>query len=236
MSKFIQPVSMVVTKEQYERDLRQPLLDMGYEELSIWNEFDIYPIVTNNEIDRLGYLGRVKEDRAKYYDRHFIDHYNPKLFLAIAAMTNKELGIVGEWWKCIDGNLRCFTNERMYKCQKYTFSATPDFIDDEGDLNGYYHIDVHMTNFKKATLQEIVAEFSISKPNPTTDTISIPSDSIESLNNLLDMPKDTLNNELINAVQGLLSLAHSYYNDEDITRGNECMNSISRLINNLDLE
>ena len=37
MSKFIQPVSMVVTKEQYERDLRQPLLDMGYEEVSIWN-------------------------------------------------------------------------------------------------------------------------------------------------------------------------------------------------------
>ena len=31
--KFIQPVSMQVTQEQYERDLREPLLKIGYEEV-----------------------------------------------------------------------------------------------------------------------------------------------------------------------------------------------------------
>ena len=45
--KFIQPVSMQVTKEQYERDLREPLLKMGYKEKEIVN-WDISPILATN--------------------------------------------------------------------------------------------------------------------------------------------------------------------------------------------
>lgn len=233
MSKFIQPVSMVVTEEQYERDLRQPLLDMGYDE-GILGDFRTFPVLITS-FKSNGVVTNVAIDFIANKDYYFIDHYNPKLFLAIAAMTNQELGIVGEWWKCITNWSEYFALNKLYKGEQFS-GGTPDFIDEEGKLNGYISTETHLLNFTKATLQELVAEFSISKPNPTTDTISIPSDSIKSLDNLLDMPKDTLNNELINAVQGLLSLAHSYYNDEDITRGNECMNSISRLINNLDLE
>jgi hypothetical protein len=151
-------------------------------------------------------------------------------------MTNEELGIVGEWWRFKNYTYGAFTNSKLYRCVAKDFGDNmPLFEDNHGEFNGYER-GTHFENFTKATLQELVAEFAISKPNPITDTMSMPSSSIESLNNLLDMPKDSLNNELINAVKGLLSLAHSYYNDEDITRGNECMNSISRLINNLDLE
>lgn len=231
MSKFIQPVSMVVTKEQYERDLRKPLLDMGYEE-GILGDFRTFPVLItsfkNNSV-----VTNVAIDFIANKDYYFIDHYNPKLFLAIAAMTNESYGIIGEWWRCVEDGCENFDLNKLYISQK-PLNEMFALIDKYGNGNGYWG--ENLRYFTKATLQELVAEFTISKPNPTTDTISIPSDSIKSLNNLLDMPKDTLNNELINAVQGLLSLAHSYYNDEDITRGNECMNSISRLINNLDLE
>ncbi len=94
MSKFIQPVSMVVTKEQYKRDLRQPLLDMGYEE-GIFGDFRTFPVLItsfkNNSV-----VTNVAIDFIANKDYYFIDHYNPKLFLAIAAMTNEGLGIVGE--------------------------------------------------------------------------------------------------------------------------------------------
>ena len=233
MSKFIQPVSMVVTKEQYKRDLKQHLLEMGYKEVREWNEYDIYPIITNNEGDRLGKLGRVKEDRAEHYNRYFIDHYNPKLFLAIAAMTNEKFGIKGEWWKCVFEDAENFNFGELYISIK-PLNELNALIDKHRVENGYYFNNIE--KFTKATLQELINEFSIQKSNCTTDTISIPSDSIKSLDNLLDMHKDSLNNKLIDAIKGLLSLAHNYYNDDDISRGNICMNSISRLIKELELE
>ena len=51
ITKFIQPVSMRVTQEQYERDLREPLLAMGYKESNglYWVDDGNY-LVTN--IDR----------------------------------------------------------------------------------------------------------------------------------------------------------------------------------------
>ncbi len=182
MSKFIQPVSMRVTKEQYERDLREPLLAMGYEEESI-TSFLYCPIICTNYGGVGGELSNTEEGIKEHFNRHFIPEYNPEYFLAVAAMTNEELGIVGEWWKCIDGNLRCFTNERMYKCQKYTSGATPDFIDDEGDLNGYYHIDVHMTNFKKATLFDLINHFEckINNTSPMTELTQQEKDALAKL-------------------------------------------------------
>ena len=62
--KFIQPVSMRVTKEQYERDLRQPLLKMGYEEaLSDWT---LHPILTTNLIGNDSYLSNIRDYRKSY--------------------------------------------------------------------------------------------------------------------------------------------------------------------------
>ncbi len=99
---FTQPVSMECTQEQYERDLKNPLLEMGYNEteLTMW---DKYPYLVTN------YTGfEHKISNADYVDceshsRYFIDHYNPELFLALAAMTDikkaneGEFGGKGEW-------------------------------------------------------------------------------------------------------------------------------------------
>lgn len=157
MSKFIQPVSMRVTEEQYLRDLREPLLAMGYREERI-SGFSHCPIINNNYASKMGVVsntgGICKED----FNRHFIPEYNPEYFLAVASMTNEELGIVGEWWECIENSSDQFTLNKLYKCE--TFSCgTPDFINEDGDLNGYYCRGSHLLNTKKATLSDLINHF-----------------------------------------------------------------------------
>ncbi len=102
---FTQPVSMKCTQEQYERDLKEPLLEMGYKErdLTQWNKHRY--LVTNytgfeHRISNVDYVD------CKRNGRYFIDHYNPELFLALAAMTEIRearcgdfvgIGGKGEW-------------------------------------------------------------------------------------------------------------------------------------------
>ena len=92
MNKFITPVSMQVTKEQYCRDLENPLVNLGY----VWEDwywkYDFskqHPLLVNYYNSKLGNLGALSLNE-KYRDgAYFIDHYNPELFLALAAMTEK---------------------------------------------------------------------------------------------------------------------------------------------------
>jgi len=78
MSKFITAVSMACTQEQYEQDLRKPLLVMGYKE-SQFDRFKDFPFLINNIGGEIGYLSNSR-DKDKY-NRYFIDHYNPELYL-----------------------------------------------------------------------------------------------------------------------------------------------------------
>ena len=94
-TKFIQPVSMRVTQEQYERDLRQPLLAMGYEEYDTFS-FINFPILATNYYNEDNLLSNVIEYDARRNNRHFIPDYNPEYFLAVAAMTSETFGIIGE--------------------------------------------------------------------------------------------------------------------------------------------
>lgn len=141
--KFMQPVSMRVTKDQYERDLREPLLAMGYKEVVIekWGEL---PILVTNLGSAPHHLSKTRESLKTEYNRYFIDHYNPELFLAIAAMTDKESPIVGEWLACTEGS-----SLFGYKIGQVVQNNNPAF------KLGYYH--------RKATLQELIEEFSNQK-------------------------------------------------------------------------
>ena len=94
--KFIQPVSMRVTKEQYKRDLGEPLLVMGYKEVSI-SEWDERPILVTNYLGEIGNMTNGTRRSKDNFNRYFIHEYNPEFFLAIAAMTKGENPIVGEW-------------------------------------------------------------------------------------------------------------------------------------------
>ena len=111
-TKFIQPVSMRVTQEQYERDLRQPLLAMGYEEILI-SDFCLCPILTNNYGNNMGLVSNTGNDTIKFHSRHYIHECNPEYFLAVAAMTSEDFGIVGEWWKCIENDTYHFTKDKL---------------------------------------------------------------------------------------------------------------------------
>ena len=119
--KFATKVAMKVTEDQYHRDLEKPLLDMGY----IYTDY--YSVRTNMQYD-YRYLTNYHSNqfsirfdyRAKVEDNYLIEDYNPQLFLALAAMTEGEDWIGGEWLffetddvlfkvKSTDGNYNDYT-------------------------------------------------------------------------------------------------------------------------------
>lgn len=160
-TKFIQPVSMRVTEEQYLRDLREPLLAMGYEE-SLITSFTHTPILVNNYGGRNGILSNTCEEAVIIENRHFIPDYNPEYFLAVAAMTSEKFGIVGEWWRSIGeltsypiGN-RLFTKGKLYKGIK----NLRDYITFVSDIGQEQRVGVYnLQYFTKATLQDLIAYF-----------------------------------------------------------------------------
>ena len=88
---------MECTQKQYEKDLKQPLLDLGYREVCFtnWQDSNILTNTLNNQLGFISNIGRMSKEKK---DRYFIDHYNPELFLALAAMTEGDTGIKNEWW------------------------------------------------------------------------------------------------------------------------------------------
>lgn len=81
--QFTTPVSMKVTEEQFNADLRQPLEKLGYR---TFMTFDAPHLCNNfNGTDGLCKMTHFFKD----HNRHFIDHYNPKLFLALASLTTE---------------------------------------------------------------------------------------------------------------------------------------------------
>lgn len=153
--KFIQPVSMRVTKEQYERDLREPLLAMGYREIIL--DWILNPILASNLDGRNDILSNVS-GRKSCNNRYFIDHYNPKLFLAIAAMTDKESPIVGEWlvWNSV------YASVGGYKI---------------GDIVQCGNPNITLVGLRKATLKELIDKFS-----PNGEEYSIISNTNDKIN------------------------------------------------------
>ncbi|MDD4781829.1 MAG: hypothetical protein PHT02_14665 [Tissierellia bacterium] len=127
---------MKCTQEQYESDLKQPLLEMGYEEQDVAN-WDKYPILTNNLNDEIGIISNIEHYRKYNSSRYFINHYNPELFLALAAMTKikdatgGEIGGKGEWIVS--------SNNKFEKLHKKMFI--------------YY-------NWRKATKEELINKFT----------------------------------------------------------------------------
>ena len=167
-NKFTQPVSMQVTKEQYEKDLREPLLAMGYEE-SLITSFTNIPILVNNYGGRNGILSNICKEGAIIENRHFIPDYNPEYFLAVAAMTSEKYGIKEEWWKCVNKSDIAFLFGKLYKCIcKDHTDNMPLFEDRSGNFNGYQEIS-HLKYFTKATLQELIQNFTENKQENQID-------------------------------------------------------------------
>jgi len=134
---FKQPVSMVVTQEQFEKDLKKPLIKLGYDIKEIRSLKKPYNLLVNNYQRKLGDVSNAYYNNGEEFDRYFIDHYNPKLFLAIAAMTKDDnKWIVGEY----------FINKKG----KF-YQATSKYVE------GLSFIKI---GSRKATLQELINHFT----------------------------------------------------------------------------
>ena len=146
---FIQAVSMYCNKEQYEADLRKPLLDMGYEEICV-TLWEICPVITNNGGDRLGEVTNIFHSTAEKYNRYFIDHYNPKLFLALAAMRKTEFSPSGNYFSVDKGEW-----VKHIKCNTQKMISSNDALLTE--------------LWKKMTKEELIEKFTIienKEPSP----------------------------------------------------------------------
>ena len=152
MSKFITAVSVACTQKQYKRDLRKPLLDMGYKACQ-FDRFKDFPILVNNLDGEMGSLSNMLPSFKEEHDRYFIDHYNPELYLALAAMTNEKYGIKGEWWVYTQGSYERFTHDMLYKGLQ-SIHCPFSFLDDKGETNGF--ADSPLYFFRKATKEEII--------------------------------------------------------------------------------
>lgn len=92
--KFTTPVSMLVNQEQAEY-LKGELEKLGYSGYRYSDDEEYPAIVTNfTNHDR---SSNVLEEVIHDDSRHFIDHYNPGLFLALAAMNSGNKPIIGEY-------------------------------------------------------------------------------------------------------------------------------------------
>lgn len=159
--KFTQPVSMKCSQEQYERDLKEPLLAMGYDEYSV-TTFDFYPIIVTNHGGNNKRFSNLLYDRINEYNRYFVDTYNPSLFLALAGMTDSEDGNIGEWWHCTDGGA-LFTDKSLYKQMNLNVLRPKAFLNDDDNLDGWGTSNKH--RFRKATQEEIINQFSNKETN-----------------------------------------------------------------------
>src|SRR5690554_6720795 len=90
MAIFITPVTMKVTKEEEGIELIESLEALGYRH--IHKRYVGYVTTAWNGGHNLVTILDYKPDH-----RHIIEEYNPELFLAIAAMTEGEEWIVGEY-------------------------------------------------------------------------------------------------------------------------------------------
>ena len=83
--EFLQPVAMICTEEEYERDLRIPLLKMGYKEKCI-GDWKSCPLLVTNYMKEAGLLGNLPASNAENHKRLLVDGYDPERFLYLASI------------------------------------------------------------------------------------------------------------------------------------------------------
>ena len=151
--KFKTPIAMKCTQEQYDRDLKQPLKGLGYEEEDMLRHGDFYTILSTNYEE----LGKLYVDSVHLAGSYLIPTYNPKIFIALASMTVGIDWIVGEWFKYVGSKDNWFTPGKLYQARERSDKGNilRVYNDDEGDFNGY-----GIENFIKATKEELIEHFT----------------------------------------------------------------------------
>lgn len=153
--KFKQAVWMKCEKDEQRQSLAYLLKSIGYKMDSGAGKFDTYPIVCTRFSDQNDLFAFTAGDWRAFPESYFkIDHYNPDLFLAIAAQSEGEEFWPGEWVALKNGG--------------YLYES----IGNKGDLvflksyaNGGLPHPFEKSCFRKATLEELVAHFTKDRPS-----------------------------------------------------------------------
>lgn len=98
MKHFNNPVSMRVTQEQFENDLRKPLKELGAKFQNI-EDFINYPILVSNILGCDGFFENIEEKYKSKHIRHFIETYDPEQFIAICKLEVEM--IIGECYTVV---------------------------------------------------------------------------------------------------------------------------------------
>lgn len=163
---FTQKISMDCTREQYEKYLKDELLKMGYQEMTMYWGRSI-TVFTNAANGVTGWMLDIEWGNKKGYDRTYLGSFNAPLFLALAAMTDNADGNYGEYWVCIKDNA-WFTKDKLYKSIGVYHDKSPMFYDNKGEENGAF-INHLFKYFRKATKEEIMAKFSKTETDTNYD-------------------------------------------------------------------
>jgi hypothetical protein len=155
-------IAMIATEEQYNDDLKPSLIQMGKQD-NTWGDWKDDNYLTSRFDENIGnYCKFIIKD-----DSLILEDYNPELFLALAAMTTKEDGNIGEWWKFRGDGVYCgdsFTYGELYKQIKLTVDTPGAFEDNNGSGNGFYTTNSsNQECFVKATQEEIIEKFKNKK-------------------------------------------------------------------------
>lgn len=132
--KFTTPVSMQCTQEQF-KELEKELYNLGYKLSRNTYTGRAANLVVSNFGGENGYYGRAASDTAEAHGRYYIDHYNPELFLALAAMSDHPMGLEDEYYIDIEYGLHIQ--------KKYIVATLPKH-----------------TPMRKATKEELIAHFT----------------------------------------------------------------------------
>lgn len=153
IANFAQPVSMPCTEDQYNEHLKEGLEKLGYEqayELCRWEEYSMIATKYDNVSN---YYGLVGEQAAKTRGRHFIDHFNPELFLAIAGMREGEEVHVGEWMMCLDS----YTEDNGFEYKKGV-PVLVTHINESANYGSFGYLPSEKL-WRKATIGELINHF-----------------------------------------------------------------------------
>lgn len=226
MNKFITPVSMRVTKKQYNKDLKKPLLDLGYNVTKISNTVNPNESnILNNSthIDKVdGYLVFFEKGKCTR-GNHYIDHYNPKLFLALCAMREGEDYSVGEYVV----SLKTYVGKRkigdIFKIQKVDY----DYIK---SCHKSIMIYGNKKEFRKATKKELISYLDCLYSS--IDDVVIPSQRKKLPENWYIKGSDelheylkTINNSYYGAIVSL-----GYFNNENGWKWDNIFNLVDKYI------
>lgn len=151
---FITPIAMKCNEEQFN-NIKPKLEQLGYDALQVFG-FDNFPYLVNNADNKNGTSTNVDNERKIQYSRTILEEWDEELFLALAAMTNKEYGITGEYWVFNKDSCDEFTKDELYKAN-FSINKLNAFYDNNGNLNGYSSNPLN--NFRKATTKEIINHF-----------------------------------------------------------------------------